>query len=249
MKTGEPVISFDNVSKHFGHVKALRGIDLEVHQNEILGLVGDNGAGKSTLMKITTGVYQPDGGSIEFEGKEVDIKTPNKARALGIEMVYQERALSPKQDASKNIFLGREPSKQIGPFEIIDHETMYTKAEKLLGDLGIEVDSKQQVQTMSGGQQQAIAIARILSSEKQVKLAIFDEPTAALGIEEVEKVLNLIKRLKDKGLTIILISHRFSDIFEVTDRVAVLYDGEKSGELITEKTDTEEIVKYMVGKQ
>lgn len=248
-KQKPPLIKFKNIQKNFGHVRALRGFDLEVHENEILGLVGDNGAGKSTLMKITTGVYQPDVGSIEFEGKEESIDTPNKARELGIEMVYQERALAPKQDASKNIFLGREPTKEIGPIEVIDHAAMYQKAEDLLGELGIKVDNKQKVQTMSGGQQQAIAIARVLSSEREVKLVIFDEPTAALGIEEVEKVLDLIKRLRERGLTIILISHRFSDIFEVTDRVAVLYDGEKSGELKTSETDTEEIVKYMVGKQ
>jgi len=248
-KEAQPLIEFKDIKKSFGHVKALRGLDLQVKKNEILGLVGDNGAGKSTLMKITTGVYQPDGGKISFKGEEVQIDTTKKARKLGIEMVYQERALSPKQDASKNIFLGREPSIEFGPFEIINHSKMYSKSKALLGELGIEVDSRQQVQTMSGGQQQAIAIARVLSSEREIKLVIFDEPTAALGIEEVEKVLDLIKSLRERGLTIILISHRFSDIFEVTDRVAVLYDGEKSGELKTDETDTEEIVRYMVGKE
>ena len=218
-----------------------------VYHNEIVSIVGDNGAGKSTLMKILTGVYRPDEGTIEFDGRRVRFASPEESRQMGIEMVYQDMALARYQDAGVNIFLGREPVKRLGPLRLLDYQSMWSRSVELLKGLGIELDVRQPTGRLSGGQQQAVAIARVLSSEVPPKLVILDEPTAALAVQEVEKVLNLIRMLKQRGVTLILISHRLSDVFAVSDRIVVLRSGAVAGELLAREATTEGVVRLMVG--
>lgn len=245
--SASPFLSLRGIRKRFGSVEALRGIDLVVYRNEIVSVVGDNGAGKSTLMKILTGVYRPDEGIIEFDGRPVRFNSPEDSRQVGIEMVYQDMALARYQDAGVNIFLGREPMKRLGPLRVLDYPSMWNRAAELLQELAIELNVRQPTGRLSGGQQQAVAIARILSAKVPPKLVILDEPTAALAIQEVEKVLHLIRMLKQRGTTVILISHRLSDVFAVSDRIIVLRSGVVVGELSAREATTEGVVRLMVG--
>lgn len=246
----EQLVKMVNIWKRFGAVEALRGASFHVFPGEVVGLVGDNGAGKSTLMKILAGVYQPDSGEIYFEGKRVDFRSAFDARAIGIEMVFQNLALAPKHSVAENIFLGREPIRSYawGLVKIIDRRTILKKARSLLNSLGVHVeDVRRPVLQLSGGQQQSVAIARALSLIGVPKLIIMDEPTAALAVQEVRKVLDLIRELRKQRIAVVLISHRLPDVFEVSDRVVVMRRGQTVADLPTYATSLEEVVSLIIG--
>ncbi len=227
MTEATPVVEMRNIKKSFAAVQALRGVDLVLHHNEVLGLVGDNAAGKSTLMKVLSGAYIPDEGEILIEGTNVHLTDPLHARRLGIEMVYQDLALANNLDVTANVFLGREVvSADFGPFGIMDSRRMEQEAQRLLGRLKIDIPSvRLLVERLSGGQRQAVAIARATAFNS--KVIIMDEPTAALSVAAISKVLDLVRELKAQGASIIIISHRLEDIYSVSDRLVVLRQGRK----------------------
>jgi len=238
----------EGIHKYFGPVRALQGVDLVLHRHEVLGLVGDNGAGKSTLMKVLTGVYQPDRGQIYLEGRPTRFNNPHDSRAAGIEMVYQDLALAGNLHIAGNVFLGREPTRKYlgGLISLLDHKKMVEEARQLLERLKIDIRSVEtRVETLSGGQRQAVAIARTMGFS--AKVVIMDEPTAALAVKEVSKVLDLIKGLKEHDVSVILISHRMQDIFEVSDRIVVLRQGRKVGDLPRAETCMDEVVALITG--
>ncbi len=242
------LLHVSGVTKHFGPVQVLRGVDLDIAAGSVTGLVGDNGAGKSTLMKTITGIYGTDGGRIEFDGEDVTALAPGRRRALGIEMIYQDLALAKQQDVAANIFLGREPVKNLFGFlpGFVDKTRMDIEAQKMIDRLGARIPSiHRPVGMFSGGQQQTVAIARALTFNP--KLVIMDEPTAALAVREVESVLKLIRQLREEGIAVILISHRLNDVFEVTDRIVVLRQGRIEADLATKKTQMREVVGFIVG--
>jgi simple sugar transport system ATP-binding protein len=241
---GKPRISLKGIVKNFGSHQALRGVDLDLYPGECLGLVGDNAAGKSTLTKIISGTYIPDGGTIEVEGEETRFSGPADARSRHIEMVFQDLSLCDHIDVVGNLFLGRELTS--GPF--LDKKTMLTEARKMLDALEIRIPRlTAKVEKLSGGQRQAIAIARAASFNP--KVLIMDEPTSALAVAEVEAVLSLINRVKAKGVSVILITHRLQDLFRVCDRIAVMYEGTKVAERQIHDTDLEDLVKLIVGER
>ena len=244
-----PLVKMENIWKRFGAVEALRGAYLDVYHGEIVGLVGDNGAGKSTLMKILTGVYAPDSGTIYFEGKPVKFRSAADSRALGIEMIYQNLALAPKQTVAENVFLGREIIKKYlgGVLTVINRKAMAEETKQILQRLGLELDPYRQVSKLSGGQQQAVAIARTLSLHLSPKLIIMDEPTAALAVKEVNRVLNLIRQLKQQNISVILISHRLPDVLEVADRIFVMRRGQTVAMRHRDETTLDEIIKLIIG--
>jgi len=238
------------IVKNFGPVRALRGVDLRLDRHEVLGLVGDNGAGKSTLMKVLTGVHQPDAGQIFFEGQQVQFESPHDSRMNGIEMVYQDLALAGNLSVANNIFLGREMTRSYlgGLIKLLDHKGMANDAVRLLERLRIDIKSVNfRVETLSGGQRQAVAIGR--SAGFEAKIVIMDEPTAALAVKEVSKVLDLIHGLKDHDVSVILISHRLQDIFAVCDRIMVLRQGQVVGNTPKSETNMDEIVALITGAQ
>lgn len=242
------VIEMHGISKRFGGVHALEKIDFTLAKNEVVGLIGDNGAGKSTLIKILAGVHHPDEGEILFEGRRVDIHSPRAAKVLGIETVYQDLALVDNLDIPANIFLGREPTRKLAWLGLIDGRKMNQDARKILDRLKIRINSMHSpVVNLSGGQRQAVAISRALYSNP--KVVIMDEPTAALAVKEVNKVLDLIVQLKDSGVSVIFISHTLQNTFAVSDRVVVLRKGRKVGDMGTNDTNTDEVVKLMVGEE
>jgi len=248
--TATPIVEMVNIRKNFGAVQALRSVALTLNQGEVLGLVGDNAAGKSTLMKVLSGAYIPDAGDILINSQKVHIANPEDSRRLGIEMVYQDYALVNNLDVSANVFLGREIVKwKLGPIRLMDKKSMEVQAQSLIGRLKIEIDSvRLRVEKLSGGQRQAVAIGR--ATAFNAKVIIMDEPTAALSVAAIGKVLDLIRELKDLGSSIIMISHRIEDIFEVSDRVIVLRHGRKvadypvCGDI---REFRERIVSYMIG--
>src|SRR5690606_1358442 len=222
-----PVVEMRNIKKSFGAVQALRGVDLALYHNEVLGLMGDNAAGKSTLMKVLSGAYIPDEGEILIEGKPVHFSNPMDARRKGIEMVYQDYALANNLDVSANVFMGREVVRlKLGPIGVLDYGYMERETRNLLSRLRIDIPSvRQKVERLSGGQRQAVAIARATAFD--AKVIIMDEPTAALSVAAIDQVLDLVKQLKAQGASIIIISHRLEDIFRVSDRMIVLRHGRK----------------------
>jgi simple sugar transport system ATP-binding protein len=221
------VIEMRHIVKSFGAVNALRGVDLVLRHNEVLGLVGDNAAGKSTLMKVLSGAYIPDEGEIYIDGQRAHYTSPMEARHQGIEMVYQDFALANNLDVAANVFLGREAVRtRIGPISIMDKQYMEQESKALLNRLRIDIASvRQKVERLSGGQRQAVAIAR--ATAFNAKVIIMDEPTAALSVAAISKVLDLVRQLKDQGASIIIISHRLEDIYQVSDRMIVLRHGLK----------------------
>ena len=242
------LLQVQGITKSFGAIQVLNGVDLEIAAGTVTGLVGDNGAGKSTLMKAITGIYTIDAGEVSFDGSPVTGLAPGARRALGIEMIYQDLALAKQQDVAENIFLGREPVKWL--FGIlpgyVDKAKMDAEARRMIDRLGARIPSiHRPVGLFSGGQQQTVAIARALTFNP--KLVIMDEPTAALAVREVESVLKLIRQLRDEGIAVILISHRLNDVFEVTDRIVVLRQGRIEADLETRKTQMREVVEYIVG--
>jgi ABC-type sugar transport system ATPase subunit len=222
-----PVVEMRNIKKSFAAVRALRGVDLVLHDNEVLGLVGDNAAGKSTLMKILSGAYIPDEGEIFLNGERAHISDPLRARQLGIEMVYQDLALVNKLSVATNVFLGREVmSRRLGRIGVMNRRHMEQETERLLDRLKIDISSvRLDVESLSGGQRQTVAIARATAFD--AKVIIMDEPTAALSVAAIGKVLDLVRELKAQGRSIIIISHRLEDIYQVSDRMIVLRHGRK----------------------
>jgi ABC-type sugar transport system ATPase subunit len=239
-----------NIKKSFAAVQALRGIDLVLHHNEVLGLVGDNAAGKSTLMKVLSGAYIPDEGEIFIEGKKAHMVEPMDARRLGIEMVYQDLALADNLDVAANVFLGHEAvSAQLGPIRVMDKRHMEQETQRLLDHLKIDVSSvRLNVESLSGGQRQSVAIAR--ATAFNAKVIIMDEPTAALSVAAIGKVLDLVRELKAQGSSIIVISHRLEDIYQVSDRMMVLRHGRKVSDCPVAGNIhefNERVVAYMIG--
>ncbi len=238
-----------SLTKRFGGLVAVDHMDMQVYPGEVVGLLGDNGAGKSTLIKMVSGVYHPDEGQIFFQDKEVKIGSPMDALELGIETLYQDLALAENLDAYSNIFLGREKTKPfLGFIKVLDHESMREESKKVLDRLEIEIPSlHSQIKTLSGGQRQAVAISR--SIYWNAKLLIMDEPTAALGVHEQRKVLDLVRLLRSQNIPIIIISHQLYDIFSVTDRLVIMRRGKKVAERTTKDTNPDEVVGLITGSK
>ncbi|HEY0904307.1 MAG TPA: ATP-binding cassette domain-containing protein [Marmoricola sp.] len=238
MSSGEPLLELRGVHKSFGAVHVLHGVDLTVRPGRVTALVGDNGAGKSTLIKGIAGIYPFDEGEYSFEGEQVKVHSPKDANDLGIEVVYQDLALCDNLDVVHNMFLGRELTKT----GLVDEDTMESRARETLD--GLSVRTLQSVRThvaaLSGGQRQTVAIARAVLWNS--KLVILDEPTAALGVAQTEQVLKLVRRLADRGLGVVLISHNLNEVFEVADDIAVLYLGQMVGQVEAGTTNRERIV-------
>jgi simple sugar transport system ATP-binding protein len=242
---GRPVLELTGIGKEFGAIRALHGVDMRIFPGEAVGLMGDNGAGKSTLVKIIAGNFPPSHGKIRFDGKAVHFTRPIDARAVGIEVVYQDLALADNLTAAANVFLGRELKHKLGPFAFLDHKAMAARALELFGELRSETRPHDLVKQMSGGQRQAVAIARTRLSN--AKLVMMDEPTAAISVRQVEQVLSLIHRLKEQGVAVMLISHRMPDVFAVCDRVVVMRRGEKRADKAIDETSPEEITSLITG--
>jgi D-xylose transport system ATP-binding protein len=239
----QPVVELKNVVKSFGPVDVLKGVNLTAYAGKVTALVGDNGAGKSTLIKGLSGVQPYDGGTIVFDGQEVEIHDPRAAAAMGIEVVYQDLALCENLDIVQNMFLGREETLQ----GTLDEPSMELQAIKALQSLSVRTvkSVRQKVSSLSGGQRQTVAIAR--SVLRNSKLVILDEPTAALGVAQTEQVLNLVRRLADSGVAVIIISHNLQDVFKVCDDIAVLYLGRMVTQIEASKTNQNDVVGYITG--
>jgi simple sugar transport system ATP-binding protein len=244
----EPLLEARKIVKSFGRVQALTGANFTVYPQEVVALVGDNGAGKSTLVKTLVGVHPPDSGEILFEGAPVEIHTPQQARALGIETVYQDLALAAEIDPAANMFLGREILRggPLGKLGFLDKAAMRRKSDEAFRDLGVRIqDTSARVANMSGGQRQGIAITRAVTWAS--KVVFMDEPTAALGVVQTRNVLDQIKRVRDQGLAVVLISHNLPEIFEVADRIEVLRLGERVARLRPGDVSMEDVVSAMTG--
>jgi ABC-type sugar transport system ATPase subunit len=244
----EPLLSIRKMTKRFGGLVAVNEVSWDVYPGEVVGLLGDNGAGKSTLIKCISGVYQADEGEIYFEGRRSHFARPIDARQQGIETIYQDLALANNLDVGANIFLGREVKKDYlgGLIRMLDEPHMLRESQVALEALEIHFPNLQQpIENLSGGQRQAVAIARAVYWD--AKLMIMDEPTNNLGVPEQHKVLELIRKLRDQGVPVILITHTLPDVFAVSDRLIVMHRGRKVTEKRTTETDTQELVQYMVG--
>ncbi|MFL6087156.1 MAG: ATP-binding cassette domain-containing protein [Mycobacterium sp.] len=244
-----PVLSARGLVKRYGNVTAIRGSDFDLFPGEVLAIVGDNGAGKSSLIKALTGALIPDDGTITLNGEEIRFGSPADARNRGIETVYQTLAVSPALDIATNLFLGREIRRRglLGRLHVLDRNAMRIQAKEQLDALGIATvqDITQPVESLSGGQRQAVAVARAAMFGKM--LVIMDEPTAALGVRETEHVLDLIKRIRDKGLPVILISHDMPAIFEVADRIHIHRLGRRIGVVDPKQVTMSDTVAFITG--
>jgi D-xylose transport system ATP-binding protein len=250
-RPGEPTLRLTGVSKAFGAVQALQDVDFEVWAGEVVGLVGDNGAGKSTLIKVISGVNPGDTGHIFLDGKEIHISTPNDATRLGIETVYQDLALADNLDVVANLYLGREdtapPIPALGG--ILNETEMERRTLDVLRQLDVKTIKSVRipVAALSGGQRQSIAVAKTIL--RHAKVVLLDEPTAALGVAQTRQVLNLVRRLRDQGLAVVVISHNLADIFEVVDRVIVLRLGKRVGSYDIRNTTPERVVSAITGAE
>jgi D-xylose transport system ATP-binding protein len=243
--SGEPRLRLRGISKTFGAVRALSKIDFEVYDGEVVGLVGDNGAGKSTLIKVIAGVGPADEGEIFVEGRQVSLNSPQAATRLGIETVYQDLALCDNLDVIANLNLGRE---QISPLRILKETEMEKKGLEVLRTLDVKIPSvRTLVASLSGGQRQSIAVAK--SILRNARVVLLDEPTAALGVAQTAQVLNLIRRLREQGLAVVVISHNLADVFEVVDRVIVLRLGKRVAEFSVKNTTPEQVVAAITGAE
>ena len=242
----EHLLALRGFSKSFGPVRALHEVDFEVDAGEIVALVGDNGAGKSTLIKAIDGVQPPDSGEAYFDGRKVRISDPNTAERLGIATVFQDLALCDNLDVVANLFLGKEVVEGV-PVHLLDEVEMEQRAQQLLKDLSVTTlgSVRTEVGSLSGGQRQSVAIARTLIGEP--KMVLFDEPTAALGVQQTAQVLALVKRLADEGLGVVMISHNLEDVFQAADRIIVLRLGERVATFEREKTTPEQVVGAITG--
>jgi simple sugar transport system ATP-binding protein len=247
LESPTPILEVINLTKRFGGLVAVDRVNMQIFPGEVVGLLGDNGAGKSTLIKMISGVYQPDEGQILFQGKELKLLNPMEALKLGIETIYQDLALAENLNVYANIFLGREKVKKVlGFINVLDRNYMLEESRRVLKRLDIEIPSlRNKIQKLSGGQRQAVAISR--SIYWNAKFLIMDEPTAALGVAEQQKVLALVRTLKAQGVPVIIISHQLHDVFSVADRLIVMRRGRKVGERLTRETTPDEIVGLIVG--
>ena len=244
----EPLLEARDIVKSFGRVQALRGASLTVYPHEVVAMVGDNGAGKSTLVKTVVGVHPPDSGEIVFDGKPVIIHNPHEARVLGIETVFQDLALAAEIDPAANMFLGREIMRPgvLGRLGFIDKQAMRSRSREAFTNLGVALqDTAAPVATMSGGQRQGIAICRAVTWAS--KVVFMDEPTAALGVVQTRNVLDQIKRVRETGLSVVLISHNMPEVFEVADRIEVLRLGKRVARLKPSEVTMEDVVGAMTG--
>ena len=239
------ILQLKNISKSFGAIKALDYVSLSLNQGEVLGLMGDNGAGKSTLVKIIAGNFKPSSGNIIFEDEKVEFNKPMDARDKKIEVVYQDLALCDNLTAASNIFLTREIKKNFGFFSIINFRKMYEKSKDIFNELKSETLPDEEVRMMSGGQRQAVAIGRTKLSK--AKVVLLDEPTAAISVRQVAEVLDLIKRLKDEGIAVVIISHRMPDVFAVSDQIAVLRRGNLVANKKANDSSPEEVTALITG--
>lgn len=247
---GVPALQLRNISKTFGAVRALSDVDFEVYPGEVVGLVGDNGAGKSTLVKTMSGAYTADAGEILLNGERVSITSPQDSTRLGIETVYQDLALCDNLDVVANLWLGREAYRDVipGVLRVLDETEMERQTIDVLRTLDVKIGSvRQTVATLSGGQRQCIAVAKTIL--RKPKVVLLDEPTAALGVAQTRQVLNLILRLKEQGLAVVVISHNLHDVFEVADRVVVMRLGRRAGTFETRNTTPERIVAAITGAE
>jgi simple sugar transport system ATP-binding protein len=246
-----PLLELSGVSKSFGSQVALNDVDMEIGESEAVGLIGDNGAGKSTLVKILSGVYPLSSGTVRFAGDEVHFRSPLDARRAGVEMIYQDLALAEDLDVAANIFLGREIRRRLGPLSLLDRNAMVIEAARVLAELGVDVQPEREAGTLSGGEKQMVAVARALQFEPS--LLLMDEPTAALSAEKIKVLLGLVEGLKERGVSILLVSHRFTDILHVCDRVIVLRQGDLVGELVPDAQAPEHtmalMAEYMTGER
>jgi fructose transport system ATP-binding protein len=244
-----PILEARGLVKHYGHVQALRGADLELYPNEILAIIGDNGAGKSSLIRALSGALQPDDGEIRLDGQRVQFRSPRDARGAGIETVYQDLAVAPALDIAANIFLGRE-LRRAGPLgrilRMLDKPTMRREATRHFSELKIGVQSiTQPVEDLSGGQRQGVAVARAAAWAR--RLVIMDEPTAALGVKETGQVVDLIRRVRESGLPVILISHDMTHVFELADRINIMRLGRRVAVVTPQSHSMPEAVAIMTG--
>ncbi|WP_210284886.1 ATP-binding cassette domain-containing protein [Mesorhizobium neociceri] len=239
------LLEVQGVGKSFGAIRALSDVSFSIEPGEVAGLMGDNGAGKSTMVKLISGNFPPSEGEIRVDGKACHFHKPLDARDEGIEVVYQDLALADNLTAAQNVFLGRELKKGIWPFRILDKQAMIDRSAELFGELKSETRPRDLVKKMSGGQRQAVAIARTRLSN--AKLVLMDEPTAAISVRQVAEVLDLIRRMKARGVAVILISHRMPDVFAVCDRIVVLRRGTKVADKPTDQTSPEEITGLITG--
>ncbi len=237
----EPILSLRGINKSFGAVHVLRGVDFDVHPGQVTALVGDNGAGKSTLIKCIAGIYEIDNGDYLFEGKKVSVSGPRDSTALGIEIVYQDLALCDNLDIVHNMYLGREVKKGI----TLNEAEMEISARKTLDSLSVRTvkSIRQTVASLSGGQRQTVAIARAVLWNN--KVVVLDEPTAALGVSQTEQVLNLVRRLADNGIAVVLISHNLSDVFEVADNISAMYLGQMAAQVKKKDVTTNQVIELI----
>lgn len=244
-----PLLRMEDIHKWFGKVHAVAGVDLSINEGEIVGLVGNNGAGKSTLIKALVGVQPKSRGTFYWKGEEVSIKSIKDSRALGIEAVYQDQALVDSLGVIKNIYYGREPVKGFGPFKTVDFEKMKKEVRPLFQELGLDVASlDQEVRFCSGGERQGVAIVRAMLF--RAKMVILDEPTTALSVPAIKRVLDFIEALKGEGISVVLISHNLEHVYQVADRIAVMSHGEKVLDEKTaehEKEDIEQVLHETAG--
>jgi len=249
LSSDEPVLRASGLMKQFGAIRALADIDFMIRAGEIVGLVGDNGAGKSTLVKCLSGVYEPDGGTIELDGAPVRMASPMSARASGIETVFQDLALAPDLSVSANIFLGRELMMRgpLGYLGFYDSAAMRTRSQELIAAMGITTLSSvdELTENLSGGQRQALAVARAKTWAS--KVLILDEPTAALGVRQQGIVMDVIRESSRSGMAVIVVAHDLPALFEVCDRLTVLRRGRLAADLVTAETSQEEVVSAMLG--
>jgi D-xylose transport system ATP-binding protein len=247
--SAQPLLALKGFSKSFGAVEALKDVDFELRAGEVVGLVGDNGAGKSTLIKAIAGVQPPDSGEARFEGQPVSLTSPQAASRLGIATVYQDLALAENLDVVANLYLGQEVANGTPGVDVLDEVTMEQKSMELLSSLGVTTlrSVRTEVASLSGGQRQAVAIARSLLGDP--KVVLLDEPTAALGIVQTRQIIELIRRLRDRGLGVVVISHNLADVFQVADRVAVLRLGRMAATFDKQGTREEEVVAAITGAE
>ncbi|MCU4184384.1 ATP-binding cassette domain-containing protein [Acidiferrimicrobium sp. IK] len=239
--SGTPLLQLEGIRKRFGAVEVLRGVDLTLRSGQVTALVGDNGAGKSTLIKAVAGIYTIDDGRMLWEGRHVTVHNPKDAAALGIEVVYQDLALADNLDVVQNMFLGRERRRGL----LLDEDSMEKSAGETLASLQVTTvrSVRQPVASLSGGQRQSVAVAKAVMWNS--KLVILDEPTAALGVSQTRQVLDLVKRLGERGLAVLIVSHNLNDVFEVADRIAVLRLGEMVADVARGDVDSQSVVELM----
>lgn len=238
-------LRLENISKNFGAIHALTDVSLSIEPGEVVGLMGDNGAGKSTLVKVIAGNFAPSSGEMFIGDSKAEFHKPLDAQRAGIEVVYQDLAICNNLSAASNVFLGRELTRQFGPFRIVDYAGMRAKSAELFERLKSETRPRDLVKRMSGGQRQAVAIARTLLSD--AKIVLMDEPTAAISVRQVTEVLKLIRYLSDHGIAVVLISHRMPDVFEVADKVAILRRGRLVANKKASDSSPEEVTGLITG--